>query len=228
MSHHLPKLCGMNSRLSKPARIAPVPALQRIHAPVAPADMFRAARRIFLAGEKLDMNQLALQLGIARATLYRWAGDRDRLLVDVIWAETLRTLERATARARGKGESRLVAIFGEQVELIATAAPLRSFLEHEGQAGYRLVTHPDGVHGRLVQADIAVVRAEVDAGHYRPPADLETLVEAMVSVGEHFLYSGLIGGFHPQPDKARRSIALLLRENPETPGGKVAGKRRPD
>ena len=213
---------------TKTARIAPIPALQRSGtAPASPADMFRLARKTFLAGEKLDMNQLALQLGIARATLDRWIGDRDRLLVDVIWSLTQEILDRAAARAKGLGVQRLEAILGEQVEVIATAQPLRAFLEHEGQAGYRLVTHPEGVHGRLVQADIALMRVEVDAGRYRPPTDLETLVEAIVSVGEHFLYSGLIGGFHPQPDKARRSIALLLRENPEMPGGKIPGKRRP-
>jgi AcrR family transcriptional regulator len=203
---------------SKPAQIAPIPALRRGSAAQAtPADMFRMARRIYLAGEKLDMNQLALRLGIARATLYRWIGDRDRLLVDVIWSLTRQTLERAAENARGHGAARLESIFGEQVEVIATAEPLRRFLEHEGQAGYRLVTHPDGVHGRLVQADIELIRQEVEAGHYRPPAELETLVEAMVSVGEHFLYSGLIGGFHPQPAKARRAIGLLLRENPGPP-----------
>ena len=212
----------------KPARIASIPALQRSGvAQATPADMFRMARKIYLGGQKLDMNQLALQLGIARATLYRWIGDRDRLLVDVIWSLTKQTLDRAAARAKGQGVERLEAIFGEQVEEIATAASLRSFLEHEGQAGYRLVTHPDGVHGRLVQADIALIREEIEAGHYRPPTDLETLVEAMVSVVEHFLYSGLIGGFHPQPDKARRAIALLLRENAQMPGRKATAKRRP-
>ena len=217
----------MSPSTPKPAQIAPIPALQRSHAaPATPVDMFRAARRIYLAGEKLDMNQLALQLGIARATLYRWIGDRDRLLVDVIWSLTQQTLERAAARAANRGVARLEAIFGEQVEVIATAVPLRRFLEHEGQAGYRLVTHPDGVHGRLVQADMAVIRQEIEAGHYRPPADLETLVEAMVSVGEHFLYSGLIGGFHPQPDKARQAIGLLLRENAGEPLRGAAGKRR--
>ncbi|PPE73408.1 TetR family transcriptional regulator [Solimonas fluminis] len=212
----------------KPAQIAPIPALQRSGAaPATPADMLRMARKIYLAGEKLDMNQLALQLGIARATLYRWIGDRDRLLVDVIWSLTRQTLDRAAANARGTGAARLEAIFGEQVEVIATAAPLRSFLEHEGQAGYRLVTHPDGVHGRLVQADIALIREEIEAGRYRPPTDLETLVEAMVSVGEHFLYSGLIGGFHPQPAKARRAIGLLLRENPPEAPRAAARRRRP-
>ena len=218
----------MSPATPKPAQIAPIPALQRSGAaPATPSDMFRMARKIYLAGEKLDMNRLALQLGIARATLYRWIGDRDRLLVDVIWSLTRQTLDRAAAGAQGTGAARLEAIFGEQVEVIATAAPLRSFLEHEGQAGYRLVTHPDGVHGRLVQADIALIREEIDAGRYRPPTDLETLVEAMVSVGEHFLYSGLIGGFHPQPAKARRAIGLLLRENPpEAPRG-TARRRRP-
>ena len=46
---------------------------------------FRLARRAFLAGERIDMQRLAAELGVNRVTLYRWVGNRGRLLGEVAW-----------------------------------------------------------------------------------------------------------------------------------------------
>ena len=51
---------------------------------VGAADVVRAARRAFLAGERLDIRALANRLGIARATIYRWYGGRERILGRVL------------------------------------------------------------------------------------------------------------------------------------------------
>src|SRR5947207_13651684 len=58
-----------------------------------PLDAFRLARRKFLAGERIDMGGLADELGVNRVTLYRWAGSRAQLLVEVVWSVAARTLE---------------------------------------------------------------------------------------------------------------------------------------
>src|SRR5580698_9322115 len=50
-----------------------------------PADMFAAAVAAYLAGRRLDMQSLARDLGVGRATLYRRAGNREQLLDEVIW-----------------------------------------------------------------------------------------------------------------------------------------------
>ena len=41
-----------------------------------PAGIFAAAADTFVAGQRLDMRSLARRLGVARATLYRRAGNR--------------------------------------------------------------------------------------------------------------------------------------------------------
>ena len=73
--------------------------LQRLRAALAPptdppADVpesiFRAALDTVLARRRLDMRALALETGMARATLYRKVGDRDRLLGEVLWYLTRR------------------------------------------------------------------------------------------------------------------------------------------
>ena len=47
-------------------------------------DAFRLARRAFLDGRRVDMGVLARELDVNRATLYRWVGTREHLLVEVL------------------------------------------------------------------------------------------------------------------------------------------------
>ena len=56
-------------------------------------EAFRRARRTFLAGQRVDMGELARDLGINRATLYRWVGSRDQLLVEIVWSLADRTFD---------------------------------------------------------------------------------------------------------------------------------------
>lgn len=50
-----------------------------------PADVFAAAMECYSEGRRLDMQALARELGMARATLYRRVGNREQLLDDVVW-----------------------------------------------------------------------------------------------------------------------------------------------
>src|SRR5262245_27507707 len=83
---------SQESRDSRPARAPSTTALERHlaaggnHRQATPADALRAARRRFLRGQRLDMNELARDLGIGRATLYRWVGGRDQLLGEALWS----------------------------------------------------------------------------------------------------------------------------------------------
>lgn len=60
---------------------------ERVRPRTTPAGAFERAREYLRAGRRLDMVQLAADLGVSRATLYRWTGDRERLLADAVWAE---------------------------------------------------------------------------------------------------------------------------------------------
>lgn len=62
-----------------------------------PAAAFRAARRTYLQCRRLDMQALAAELDVSRATLYRWTGSREQLLADVLWSLSDDIFERAKA-----------------------------------------------------------------------------------------------------------------------------------
>jgi AcrR family transcriptional regulator len=183
-----------------------------------PGAAFARARAQFLAGERLDMGALAEELGIGRATLYRWTGDRQQLLGDIIWLELEAIIDHLRRTTPGSGVERIVAIAAATVDLLGGTPQLNAFLAQEGEAGLRLVTAPNGpVRPRLVAASAAVAQEEVDAGRYRPPADPLTLADGVIALAERFLHHGADPALRPDPATAHQLIALLLREDRPAP-----------
>jgi AcrR family transcriptional regulator len=182
-----------------------------------PADAFARAQELVRSGTRLDMGSLAAEIGIARATLYRWTGDRDRLLSDILWTDAQRILDYVVANTSGAGVTRIHAVAIRFLELLLSGEKLTSFLRNEREHGLRLITDPrGGVRPRLVEAIASHIAAEVRHGEYRPPDDPELLAEGIVTLGERFLYHGGATEANPDPTTAFRVIALLLREEPST------------
>ncbi len=183
-----------------------------------PAAAFGRAREMFRSGERLDMGQLAAELGVARATLYRWTGDRNRLLGDIAWTEMRGLFRHIDDNTPGAGVERLERMAGVFLDAMASNSSLNAFLALEGPAGVRLFTNPTGhLRERIITAVIELIQREVDAGHYRPPDDSRILAEGVVSIGERFLYHSGEQAMSPDPATAKRIIGLLLREPASAP-----------
>src|SRR5436309_13768724 len=75
-----------------------------------PLDALRAARRMWLTDQRIDMGGLASKLGISRATLYNWVGDRERLTAEVVWSLANQTIAEGRSRAKGSGAVYLSAV----------------------------------------------------------------------------------------------------------------------
>ena len=181
---------------------------------VGPADAFHGAQETVLAGRKLDMVTLAAELGVGRATLYRWVGDRDQLLAEVLTANVLGVIDYATANARGTGKRFLQDGVSRFLQVLADSDAVRAFLANEGAAGVLMVTAPRGpVRPKLVARVAEVIEEEARAGRYRPPATPEQLADGLVSMAERFLHHGGDPTLNPDPATARLMIRLLLRED---------------
>jgi AcrR family transcriptional regulator len=182
---------------------------------VTPAEAFTAARDHYRRGDRLDMVALAAELGVARATLYRWTGDRDQLLADVITAEVLSLAASTAGASKGEGVRLIEDVVGRFVETVAGADEMQAFITNEGEGGLRLLTALRGpIRPRIVGALQALIEQERDAGRYRPPASPELLADGIVSLGERYLHNGGDPTLNPDPATARRIVALLLREEP--------------
>ena len=103
--------------------------------PVAtPADLRAGARRRFLASERLSLEELAAELGISRATAYRWAGNVEQLAGEVIATIVEDTHARTLREARGRGADRIVDSLARGMRYIAASAPYQAFLAQWGGA----------------------------------------------------------------------------------------------
>jgi AcrR family transcriptional regulator len=182
-----------------------------------PAAVFRMARRTYLQGRRVDMQALASEAGVSRATLYRWTGPREQLLSDVLWSLSNQIFEQAKAdNPAHTGAKRLLAIFRQHVDALVHAQPLHTFLRQETHAALRILTSQEGgVQPRTVTALAALYREEADADAFSPRADIDSLAYAVVRVTEGFIYNDAIAAIEPQVERAASIVALLL-EHPSS------------
>jgi AcrR family transcriptional regulator len=174
---------------------------------------FRVARRAFLAGHRLEMQELAAELGVSRATVFRWVGGRDQLLAEVIWSTAQPTLRRAVAAADDlTGGERLVACVADFAAMTIESSAFMGFVQREPERALRLMTtRASTFQRRLVSAFEDLVREEVDAGRLDPPMPVHDLAYLMLRIAEAFVYSDVIAGEIPDPEKVRQALNALLR-----------------
>jgi AcrR family transcriptional regulator len=175
------------------------------------ADVLAAVRRRYLEGQRVDVRAVAAELGLARATIYRWFGSRENLLGDVIATEAEEYFRRTRARVRGGGAVALLETFDRVNRGLARAPALRSFLEQERATALRVLTSSAGPVGpRAVAAVTALIEEEVRAGAYDPPVEPATLGYAIVRLAEAFIYNDAVGGIRGDVDRLRDVEAALL------------------
>jgi AcrR family transcriptional regulator len=177
-----------------------------------PAGAFQAAVTAFLAGERLDMQTLAARLEISRTTLYRWTGQREQLLTDVLGHLAERAIDQSRAHAEGlTGTDRIMAVLHHYLQSLARSRALRTFLHQETHIALRLLTGHDGRVSKLTIAAFArLIREEVAAGTFTPRADVDTLAFAIVRITEGFIYTDAVVGLEPELDRAEAMVRILL------------------
>jgi AcrR family transcriptional regulator len=178
---------------------------------VAPVDALKAARRRFLAQERVDMADLATELGVGRATLYRWVGGRDQLLGEVMWSLAEPTLERCKADATGTGVDWVLAVYRRFGELILEAPAVLHFVQVEPECALRVMTTKASPQQARVIAwyrDLLVEAQERFGTEYR--LDPETLAFTLIRVAESFLWTDLITGEEPDLSRGWEVARVLL------------------
>ena len=177
-----------------------------------PAEIFAAAVDTFVAGQRLDMRSLARRLGVARATLYRRAGNRERLLDELLWWRARRLLAgQLQATALLTGTERLVAVIGGVLRAIARDRPLRAFLRSDPETALRLLTGARStVHLGMASALEKLIDLERGRGCFDASLDTPTLAYAIVRISEGFLYADPIADRTPDTDRATTLIEGLL------------------
>lgn len=173
---------------------------------------FKAARRKFIAGERIEMQALAAELGTSRVSLHRWVGSRDQLLGEILWSLGEPTLADARKATRSRGGAGIGETLERFIAVVLAAPFMGAFLEREPEIALRvLTTKSSPFQARLVAAIEAMLADEEAAGQLDPPLALPDLAYVTVRLAESFFYTDVIVGGDPDPGKARSAIAALLR-----------------
>ena len=178
---------------------------------VTPVDAFNLARRKFLKKQRIDMVELAAELGVGRATLYRWVGSRDQLLGEVLWSLTDEGIQQAKQRAKGKGVDWVMSIFEGWGYGIPTFEPLRHFVSTEPETALRVMTTKASPHqARVIQTFADILEEAVATKGLKLRLDPQKLAFVMIRIGESFLWSDLITGEEPDLDTSTEVVRVLL------------------
>lgn len=175
-----------------------------------PLDAFSLARRTFLTGLRVDMGVLARDLGVNRATLYRWVGSRDQLLTEILWSLMRRTADRQLAAETG-GAGRAARVIDGLIRAVIGNAGMSRFIESEGELALRLLTtRASDFQARLVELVHGLIADDLAGGRLRTDLPVADLAFVVVRVMESYIYMGLITGERPDPERAARVVRALL------------------
>jgi AcrR family transcriptional regulator len=172
------------------------------------------AARWVREGRRLDMQGLADELGVSRATLFRRAGGREELLSKALWALTERTLATAAAQwaaERPDGELHTPGTGRRINAIVSESKGLRQLLDDEPALALRVLTNPQGrVQSGIVAFVEDLLRRDMAEFGLVPVAEPGALAYALVRLGESFLYADVLADRKPDVDTANRLQQALV------------------
>ena len=176
-----------------------------------PLDALRLAQETLLAGETLDMGALAAQLGLSRATLYRWVGSKERLLGEVLWSLAADAMDAAVDDARGSGPDFVAEVIERYMNAALGFEPLWRFVARDPEYALKVIaSRHSPMQRRSIAAVHRVLEQQASAGAIEPALALDSLAYLIVRIVESFLYTDVITGGEPDVGAARDAVRALL------------------
>jgi AcrR family transcriptional regulator len=165
----------------------------------------------FLHSRRIDVQALAAETGVSRATIYRWFGSRDGLIGAAMIQAFMPIMAEARASTSRRGAAALADTFATVGDLLAAASGLSFFLESEREGALRIVTSSDGpIQPKIVAMVVEIIEDEVRSGLYEPPVEIDTLAYATVRVVEAFLYNDAVAGISGQVYRLRPMLEAMF------------------
>ncbi|WP_281783254.1 QsdR family transcriptional regulator [Sinimarinibacterium flocculans] len=158
------------------------------------------------------MAAIARLLGVTRVTLFRWVGNRDELLAEILWRQWDATWRQALAEEPGAGPQYVANVSRHVMREILRAPGIRTLLADDPEYALRILTSKTGsVQRRVVENVRALLAEEIGAGRVNATVEADALAYAVVRIVESFIYRDQIAGDEPDIDVPARIVALILR-----------------
>ncbi len=177
-------------------------------------DLHSLARQWFVGNKRIELQKLAIELGISRATAYRWAGSAEQLVGRVLASLIDDTFQQIAARTTATGSERVLEVLVRGMHNAYRFQPLRKFLAKDAQLGLKIVASSySPVQARTIANLQQLIEEEVDRGHMTIPVDAGVMAYALTRIVESFLYADLIVGETPDLENASKILELMLRQD---------------
>jgi AcrR family transcriptional regulator len=214
---------GYPPAMSKPPPEGPVKTRPG-RAPAATRDeALSCAKKRYLAGERVDVQAIARELGLGRVTMYRWFQTRERLLGEAVGEISEERLLQIRSRTRLRGPRGLLQVFDRFNKDVVATAGLGALLEQDKERALRLLTSSAGeVQPRIVATTQKLIEEEAEAGRFEPAVSADLLAYGLVRLGEAFLYNDTAIGVRGDTPHLLEMQAVLLGLR----GAGSASKRR--
>lgn len=182
--------------------------------------------RKWVKGERVEVGAVAEELGVNRATVFRWVGSRELLLGEVIW-QRFAAIWRDAA-AEGVGADYAADFTRRLMESALESTPLRRFIAQDPEYALRLLTSKTStVQARIIEAVGALLREHAEAGHIAPALSIEDLAYAIVRIVESCLYSDQITGRKPNIAVTCEVIRILAAARSSAVASTAPGRKHP-
>lgn len=148
---------------------------------------------------------------MSRATAYRWFGDNDRLVGEVLVSTLVGSFSRAREAARGVGVDRVVDALNFQLIATIESSAMRTFIDRDPQKALVILTTREyPIQHTLVGLIEALLVDEESAGNLTVRVDANTLAYALTRMMEAFAYADVVAGRTSQPAEAAEAFRCLL------------------
>jgi AcrR family transcriptional regulator len=176
--------------------------------------VIRAATDYFIQHSIVNIDGLALEMSVGRATIYRLVGSRDHLMADVLrWGSTA-MLDEILERRRPHGVEDVVDTLIEYAEVLLASAPFRAFLSQHRELAFRVLYMQKAATHRFVNARRVLVAAGI-VDEERDPALLDDMAFAVVRIGESMVYADLLARREPNVGLTKRLLRAALQMTSE-------------
>lgn len=201
-----------NGKITVPK--APTPLEKSLFTPTGrirrqPIDVFKLARRMWLNGQRINLGVISDELGIGRATVSRWVGNKERLIGEVLWSLYEPVLLKAKEESPGTGPAYVAEVYRRVMQIMLDSKPLQIFVAQDTEYALRVLTASRMVQQRRISACALLLQEQVDLGHLSLPLDVETTAFVITRLNESFVYSESLVGTAPSIDKAVAAIRVL-------------------
>lgn len=191
-------------------------------------DAFRRAVAVWNQGEKLEMAALAEELGVTRVTLFRWVGNREELLLQILGDQWELIWNQALVSTRGSGSGYVAEVCRRVMSAIMHSKGIRSLLVEDPEYALRILTSKTGpVQQRAIESLQGLLLDQASNGDLQLSIEADALAYAIVRLIESFIYSDQISGRRPDIGVPMQILALILRPGHNSEKGDEREQRSP-